>query len=103
MGFYRLKAQHNGTEYPWPCDREPRRTLQIFADDILTMAPADAPPPMEPGTMTKHTGLGCFGIQIPREHLDEYSGWPRMSLNGHRYGQYEEPRLLSSNEGEVSK
>src|SRR5688572_16952260 len=97
MGFFRLKPQHNGAEYPWPCGREPNRTIQIFADDILTKAPPDSP--YSPGTMTKHTGLGCWGIEVPDEHMDEYSGWPRMTLNGHRYGKYEEPRLLSSNEG----
>lgn len=96
MGFYRLKAEHSGREYPWPCERDPARTIAIFDDDILTKVAPDAPPPMEPGTMMKHTGLGCFGIRIPDEHMDEYTGWPRLTLNGYRYGEYEEPKLVSS-------
>ena len=87
--FYRLKAEYDGTEYPWPTDSNPKRTIQIFADDILT------PSNDKPGTMMKHTGLGCFGIEIPAEHMNAWSGWPRMSLNGYAYGSYEEPKLIS--------
>lgn len=41
--------------YPWPCEPEPKRTIELFPGDVLTKNP-------ENGTYMKHTGLGCFNI-----------------------------------------
>ncbi len=85
MSFYKIKKEHGGTEYPWPCRPYPDRTYVILDCDILTKA--------KNGKYTKHNGLGTFNHVIPDEHLDEYTGWPRMSLAGNKYGKYEEPKL----------
>ncbi len=48
-------------EYPWPCKAESERTILLFKDDVLTKN--------EEGTYTKHTGLCCFGIEIPDKDI----------------------------------
>ena len=47
--------------YPWPCTRDPDRTIFIDVTDVLSKE--------ENGTYFKHTGLGCMNIQIPDEDV----------------------------------
>jgi hypothetical protein len=54
-------------KYPWPCQDEPFRTLELFTDDVLTKNP-------ETGKYTCHTGLCCINI-ILRD--DEVEPWGR--------------------------
>jgi hypothetical protein len=66
-------------EYPWPWKDDPTRTIQIFGTDtdypdVLTVnAPANGG-----GGYMKHTGICCFGIQIPEEDLEP---WPEEVVN----------------------
>ena len=53
-----FKIKHKEKEYPWPCKSKPDRTITLFDDDLLTKDP-------KTGTLTKHTGLCCFGIEVP--------------------------------------
>lgn len=53
-GYWRVKADK---VYPWPCKDLPDRTLEIFADDVLTK--------LADGTFVKHTGLMTLGHVIP--------------------------------------
>jgi hypothetical protein len=55
------KIKHEKKEYPWPCKSEPERLITIYGDDILTSSDGK--------TYMKHTGLGCFGIEIPKEDV----------------------------------
>lgn len=48
--------------YPWPCRGNPERTIELLEDDVLGRA-------MD-GTYAKHTGLMCFGIKIPDDHVE---------------------------------
>lgn len=94
--FYRLKPEYDGHEYPWPCERDPNRKMQLFDDDVLTKAPDGCTPPMRPGTFMKHTGLGCFNIEVPEAHLDQYEGWPTLRFeNGRAYGKPEPVRKVN--------
>ena len=88
MSFHKIKTKFSGDEYPWPCKPHPDRLYAILACDVLTKA--------IDGTYTKHNGLGTFGHVIPEDHLDEYTGWPKMSLAGNEYGKYEEPEKVES-------
>lgn len=66
MGYdYRLKSYHRvkaNKVYPWPCADLPNRTMEIFADDVLTL--------QDNGKFMKHTGLGTFGHVIPMEDVE---------------------------------
>ena len=42
--------------YPWPCKSEPKRTIKLMKDDILSRMPD--------GTYQLITGPGCFGIVL---------------------------------------
>jgi len=59
--WYRIK--HKEKKYPWPCKSQRGRTITLYDDDVLTKS--------EDGTFMKHTGLGCFNIEIPEEDLIE--------------------------------
>tara|TARA_Y100000310_G_C20617244_1_gene781291 strand:- start:82 stop:528 length:447 start_codon:yes stop_codon:yes gene_type:complete len=48
--------------YSWPCESDLTRTIEIFGSDILSKN--------SDGTYFKHTGVGCFGIEIPDEDLE---------------------------------
>lgn len=87
--FYKLKPEYEGISYPWPCESQPSRTIQLFDDDVLTK--------QDDGKYSKHTGLGCFGIEIPDEHLDGYEGWPAMTIDGvNLYGEPKPVRKIES-------
>jgi hypothetical protein len=58
-GYYRIKKDKD--EYHWPCEIDKNRTITIFKEDVLSKG--------EKGFI-KHTGLCCFGIQIPDEDLE---------------------------------
>ncbi len=49
--------------YPWPCEVDPNRTITITTDDLFSKT--------HDGTIIKHTGVGCYGIHIPDEDLEE--------------------------------
>ena len=48
--------------YPWPCKDLPKRTIDLFTDDVLTKS--------EDGTWMKHTGLGCLRIVLTDEQVE---------------------------------
>lgn len=54
-------------EYPWPCESEPNRTIELFTDDVLTKN-------AETGKYIKHTGLGCFNIVLEDNQVTEIDG-----------------------------
>jgi len=58
MGYsYEIKNYYKVKEdgsYPWPCQMDKDRTIELFTDDVLVK--------QENGTYIKHTGLCCFGI-----------------------------------------
>lgn len=54
--------------YPWPCESEPKRTIELFADDVLTRMPGTRDHYM------KHTGLGCFGIVLRPDQVEPLPG-----------------------------
>ncbi len=62
---YRIKEEKK--EYPWG-----RFTIVIFSSDVLTRQ-AD-------GHYMKHTGVGCFGIQIPDEDIILFEEAPPLFL-----------------------
>jgi hypothetical protein len=68
-GGFRPKADGN---YPWPCKGSPDRTIELFADDVLTKSPD--------GTWMKHTGLGCFGIVLTDEEVTAIEGSVNLRL-----------------------
>ena len=43
-------------KYPWPCNMDKKRTIELFPDDVLTKNPD--------GTFVRHTGIGCFVIKL---------------------------------------
>jgi hypothetical protein len=43
--------------YPWPCVDDPKRTIHLFTDDVLTKDETTQ-------SYMKQTGLGCFGILL---------------------------------------
>jgi hypothetical protein len=49
--------------YPWPCKPDPKRTFELWPDDVLTRS-AD-------GTYVKHSGLCMLGFVIPDEDIVE--------------------------------
>ena len=49
--------------YSWPCEVEQNRTITVTTDDLFSKT--------EDGTVIKHTGVGCYGIEIPDEDLEE--------------------------------
>lgn len=49
--------------YPWPCAPEPRRTIELFPEDILSKCPD--------GTVTKQSGLCMTNIRVPDGDLIE--------------------------------
>lgn len=49
-------------EYPWPCVSENNRTIHLWPEDVLTRS--------DDGTYMKHTGLGCFGIVLKEEEIE---------------------------------
>ena len=59
-GYYKIK--HPQKTYPWPCGPTSDRTIELYDDDVLT--------PYK-GKWMKHTGLCCFGFEIPTEDLIE--------------------------------
>lgn len=73
MGYsFTIKAEHalkvkKDGHYPWPCQREKDRTIELFTDDVLTKNADD-------GKYVIHTGLGCFGIVLAD---DEVEPWGR--------------------------
>ena len=73
--FYKLKPEHDGASYPWPCASDHNRIIRLFDDDVLTKQP-------DGNGFTKHTGLCCLNIQVDETHLDAYEGWPAMTLDG---------------------
>lgn len=58
---YRVREDKS---YPWPTATDPRRQIELFTSDVLTVA-AD-------GTITKHTGLCTFGIRVPFADLVKF-------------------------------
>jgi hypothetical protein len=66
MKFKNCQCVKNTKEYPWPCAKNPNRTILIFNDDMLQRA--------SNGTFTKLTGIGCLNIQIPEEDIVEVGG-----------------------------
>lgn len=50
-------------EYSWPCEPEPRRTIEIDTDDILVRE--------RKGSFRKVSGICCFNIKIPEEDIIE--------------------------------
>ncbi|MFC1898227.1 hypothetical protein ACFLYJ_01515 [Candidatus Cloacimonadota bacterium] len=59
--MYQIKA--GPKDYPWPCDVEPNRTITVTTDDLFSKT--------KDGTVIKHTGVGCYGILIPDDDLEE--------------------------------
>lgn len=51
---YRVREDRT---YPWPTATDPRREIELFTSDTLTIA--------TDGTITKHTGLCTTGIRVP--------------------------------------
>ena len=70
-GYYKIK--HKEKEYPWPCKSEPDRKIMIYDDDVLTSSDGKS--------YFKHTGLGCFGIEIPEEDIIFYDELANMRLS----------------------
>lgn len=66
---YLVKA---AKEYPWPCASDPKRTLTIFTDDVLTLR--------DDGTFIKHTGLGTFGHVIPLSDVIEHDSETHLQM-----------------------
>ena len=66
-GYYKPKAQG---KYPWPCEAEPDRTIELFVDDVLTKDPD--------GTYCTHTGLMCFRIQLTDDQVEFHPGTARL-------------------------
>ena len=57
---YKVKERKT---YPWPCQANADRTLELSASDVLTKS-AD-------GTMTKRNGLLITGIMVPSGEMEE--------------------------------
>ena len=47
--------------YPWPCESQPDRTIELIQDDILVKTDTD--------TFTMLTGIAKLGILIPEADL----------------------------------
>ena len=48
-------------EYPWPCQSQRKRTIELFTNDVLTKN--------SNGTFTIHTGICCFGIRLKKNQV----------------------------------
>ena len=59
--LYRIK--HDEATYPWPCNSDPDRTITVTKHDLFSIT--------IDGTVVKHTGVGCFGILIPKDDFIE--------------------------------
>ncbi|MCF7869461.1 MAG: hypothetical protein K9N09_12280 [Candidatus Cloacimonetes bacterium] len=57
------KIKEGPKEYSWPCDNDPERKITVTTDDLFSKT--------KDGTVIKHTGVGCYGIEIPEEDLEE--------------------------------
>ena len=53
--------KYKSKEYPWPCELNPDRVIELFHDDVLTLA--------DDGTFTCHTGVAKMHIPIPLEDV----------------------------------
>lgn len=59
--MYKLKD--GPKTFSWPCDNDPDRRITVSTDDLFSKT--------KDGTVIKHTGVGCYGILIPDEELEE--------------------------------
>ena len=59
--LYRITKE--SATYPWPSDNDPKRTITVTNNDLFSIT--------NDGTVVKHTGVGCFGIIIPKEDLEQ--------------------------------
>ena len=60
--------------YPWPCEPNPTRTLELWPGDVLTKHPN--------GSMTKHNGLCMMSIRVPDADLVEVPQPTEMVVRG---------------------
>lgn len=72
MQSLRLKAEHDRTHYPWPCQADPNRTVVCFDDDVFTG---------KGGVYTMHTGICKVGIRIPDDHLEPWPTEPVLVMS----------------------
>jgi hypothetical protein len=77
--YYKIKCVdgEEKKEYPWPCKDNPKRTVDIYNDDILVINSE------ENGicSVIKHTGLAAIGILIPKDDLKEYHDTIQLGVN----------------------
>lgn len=75
--YCKIKCNEESKSYPWPCKNDPKRMKIVFNDDILIINSE------ENGicSVTKHTGLCCFGILIPKNELEEYRDTIQLGVN----------------------
>lgn len=69
---YRIKSEYANNFYPWPCDSDKDRTIQIFDDDVMTKSPN--------GKYTMHTGICKLNIIIPDDHLTLWEKEPKLVM-----------------------
>ena len=74
-GHYTVKEKRT---YPWPCQPDPARTLELWPGDVLTKHPN--------GTVTKHNGLCMMNIRVPEADLVAVEEPTQMVVRGLRLG-----------------
>ena len=65
-------VRKNG-EYPWPCLRDKKRTIELFTHDVLTKS--------GDGTFFKHTGMGCYGIILKPNQIKKSSNVAKLIVS----------------------
>lgn len=61
-----------GGVYQWPCPGSPHRTIDVYIDDVLTIA--------KDGSCTMHTGIMKTGIFIPEDDLVAFDGPVHLAM-----------------------
>ena len=59
-------------KYPWPCQPQPNRMLELWPGDVLTKHPN--------GSVTKHNGLCMTNIRVPESDLVLVEAPERMAV-----------------------
>lgn len=58
--------------YPWPCEKDPSRAIEVFDDDVFTKT--------NENRYTMHTGLCKTNIQIPDELMVDHPDGTELAL-----------------------
>lgn len=59
---------------PWPCESDPERTYQLFADDVLTKD-------KDTGKYMCHTGLGVMNLVLTDEQIEPWGVEKRLQIS----------------------